>query len=343
MQKWKFQGIKLLLVVVFVLAARAGTVEAANKPRLAILPITPAAGQAYDARGMAVHELLQQVVLLHAGLEDFCFLWKFREVFPEEGEFLAYLRGEGPELDLAAWSENLEIRYWLSGTWLEADGDLQVVLRLFDAEKGEAAAGREMKLALDDGLVEFRRSFLDWLAAVGLSMQQDQVEKALWREAMDMAGFRLLGEAVVEHWAVEYRGRDKTDISLYAAAAENSPESYFCHNLLGWGQYGMKKYDKAIESFRKAIALNANGLDAAGGLKQIAWSVADNSTGQFMRNFYRLRQEENLSKAEALRRALRPSILLGPVYFDGALVVKQVKIGYGGIIQDLYSLWCLRR
>jgi CHAT domain-containing protein len=33
------------------------------------------------------------------------------------------------------------------------------------------------------------------------------------------------------------------------------------------------------------------------------WPVADDSTGQFMRNFYRLRIEQNLSKAEALRRA----------------------------------------
>jgi CHAT domain-containing protein len=41
----------------------------------------------------------------------------------------------------------------------------------------------------------------------------------------------------------------------------------------------------------------------AGGVLATLWPVADSSTGLFMQRLYRLREEQGLSKAEALRRA----------------------------------------
>jgi len=80
---------------------------------------------------------------------------------------------------------------------------------------------------------------------------------------------------------------DFIDVELLALSA--------CETAMGGG----KGADgREIEGFG-ALAQN----QGAKAVLATLWPVADNSTGQFMRNFYRLRQEENLSKAEALRRA----------------------------------------
>ena len=43
-------------------------------------------------------------------------------------------------------------------------------------------------------------------------------------------------------------------------------------------------------------------LQGAKGVIATLWPVADRSTGEFMQTLYRLRQEQGLSKAEALRQ-----------------------------------------
>lgn len=55
---------------------------------------------------------------------------------------------------------------------------------------------------------------------------------------------------------------------------------------------------KEVEGF--AIIAQRQGAKA---VVATLWPVADDSTGLFMRNFYRLREQEKLNKAEALRRA----------------------------------------
>jgi CHAT domain-containing protein/tetratricopeptide (TPR) repeat protein len=77
---------------------------------------------------------------------------------------------------------------------------------------------------------------------------------------------------------------------------------------------------KEVESFG-AIAQNKG----AGAVMATLWSVADGSTGLFMREFYRLHESEKLTKAEAMRRVqvgfisgdLRPDT--APVALRGAM------------------------
>lgn len=66
-----------------------------------------------------------------------------------------------------------------------------------------------------------------------------------------------------------------------------------CETAMG----GVGADGKEVEGF----AVLAQNRGAKGVLATL-WSVADESTGEFMREMYRFRVEERLSKAEAIRR-----------------------------------------
>jgi tetratricopeptide (TPR) repeat protein len=55
-------------------------------------------------------------------------------------------------------------------------------------------------------------------------------------------------------------------IENYQAAVASNPNSAEAYSNLGWGYYGQKKYEDAIQAFRKALALDRNLTDAHYGL-----------------------------------------------------------------------------
>src|SRR5947209_7335173 len=52
----------------------------------------------------------------------------------------------------------------------------------------------------------------------------------------------------------------------YQAAVTSNPTSPEAFSNLGWGYYGLRKYDEAVKAFREALSLDRNLTDAHYGL-----------------------------------------------------------------------------
>jgi tetratricopeptide (TPR) repeat protein len=57
-----------------------------------------------------------------------------------------------------------------------------------------------------------------------------------------------------------------TVIDNYRAAVAANPNSAEAQSNLGWGLYGLRKYDESIQAYEKALSLDANFVDAHYGL-----------------------------------------------------------------------------
>ena len=55
-------------------------------------------------------------------------------------------------------------------------------------------------------------------------------------------------------------------IETYQSAVSANPNSAEAYSNLGWGYYGLRKFDDAIEAFRQALSLDRNYTDAHYGL-----------------------------------------------------------------------------
>jgi len=55
-------------------------------------------------------------------------------------------------------------------------------------------------------------------------------------------------------------------IETYQSAVSTNPNSAEAYSNLGWGYYGQRNFDKSIEAFRQALALDRNYTDAHYGL-----------------------------------------------------------------------------
>ena len=104
----------------------------------------------------------------------------------------------------------------------------------------------------------------------------------------NLASFLLLGDGArlsleeVEKGTVRFRDMDLLTLSA-------------CETAMGGGT---NENGREIEGF--GVLAQKRGADA---VLATLWPVADQSTSEFMQRFYRLREAEKISKAEALRRA----------------------------------------
>ena len=57
-----------------------------------------------------------------------------------------------------------------------------------------------------------------------------------------------------------------TTIENYQAAVKSNPNSAEALCNLGWGYYGVRQYDESIKTFRQALTLDRNTIDAHYGL-----------------------------------------------------------------------------
>jgi len=149
------------------------------KPKLIVLPLQPKKGQAYDGIGLGVHFLLGNVMAPHTGLKEFWFGWRVKKIFLKKENLINYCRGHGSGLDIAKLGKEQGVRYWLWGNAQQQGSKIQISLVLTDT-KGEGEEWKtDLVLDLADQLIEFRKGFLAWLDACGLSFPEEQVDKAL--------------------------------------------------------------------------------------------------------------------------------------------------------------------
>jgi hypothetical protein len=181
-------------------------------------------------------------------------------------------------VDLHQVSTEQNVRFWLYGK----AGDRFVTVFLFDAADNEQSLSKRIPVSYSDGLVEFRRIFLDHLAACGHPFPAKQVQPALWAETISMQGMDILGRALESFYLHSaYSGKGKIDSGLFEKAAAVAPDSFMAQDILGWASYRSQDYRAAKESFLRALLSNPHGIGAMSGLMWCGVYTGDREEAQF--------------------------------------------------------------
>ncbi|MDH3568392.1 MAG: hypothetical protein OEM61_13690, partial [Desulfobacteraceae bacterium] len=215
---------------------------------------------------------------LHTGLKECWFGWRVNKIFPEKTDLKAYCRGKEVLVDLHQVNTEQNVRFWLYGK----AGDRFVTVFLFDAADNEQSLSKRIPVSYSDGLVEFRRIFLDHLAACGHPFPAKQVQPALWAETISMQGMDILGRALESFYLHSaYSGKGKIDSGLFEKAAAVAPNSFMAQDILGWASYRSQDYRAAKESFLRALRSNPHGIGAMSGLMWCGVYTGDREEAQF--------------------------------------------------------------
>jgi tetratricopeptide (TPR) repeat protein len=249
-----------------------------DRPQCIVLPFQPDPSEDFNGVGLALHFLLGNVMALHTGLKECWFGWRANKIFPEKTDLKAYCRGKEILVDLHQVSTEQNVRFWLYGK----AGDRFVTVFLFDAADNEQSLSKRIPVSYSDGLVEFRRIFLDHLAACGHPFPAKQVQPALWAETISMQGMDILGRALESFYLHSaYSGKGKIDSGLFEKAAAVAPNSFMVQDILGWASYRSQDYRAAKESFLRALRSNPNGIGAMSGLIWCGVYTGDREEAQF--------------------------------------------------------------
>lgn len=249
-----------------------------DRPQCIVLPFQPDPPEDFNGVGLALHFLLGNVMALHTGLKECWFGWRVNKIFPEKTDLKAYCRGKEVLVDLHQVSTEQNVRFWLYGK----AGDRFVTVFLFDAADNEQSLSKRIPVSYSDGLVEFRRIFLDHLAACGHPFPAKQVQPALWAETISMQGMDILGRALESFYLHSaYSGKGKIDSGLFEKAAAVAPNSFMAQDILGWASYRSQDYRAAKESFLRALLSNPHGIGAMSGLMWCGVYTGDREEAQF--------------------------------------------------------------
>ena len=235
------------------------------KPKMIVMPLTPANGQEYNGTGLGIHFFLGNVMAMHDMLSEFWFGWRVRKLFAGKALLKDYCRGRQADLDIQSLGKTQGIRYWLSGRYKEDTDDIAISLTLADTEVPQKYTSN-FKLDIKNRFSDFYCKFFNWIADCGLPFSKRQAANAAWPEKMDAAGLDFLGRALDVTYTgyVEEAGAVNTD--AYEKCIASSPESYMAHDLYAWALYKNKSYDSAIASFQRSLTYNNKGLGALAGL-----------------------------------------------------------------------------
>jgi len=249
-----------------------------GRPQCIVLPFQPDPSEDFNGVGLALHFLLGNVMALHTGLKECWFGWRVNKIFPEKTDLKAYCRGKEVLVDLHQVNTEQNVRFWLYGK----AGDRFVTVFLFDAADNEQSLSKRIPVSYSDGLVEFRRIFLDHLAACGHPFPAKQVQPALWAETISMQGMDILGRALESFYLHSaYSGKGKIDSGLFEKAAAVAPNSFMAQDILGWASYRSQDYRAAKESFLRALRSNPHGIGAMSGLMWCGVYTGDREEAQF--------------------------------------------------------------
>jgi len=249
-----------------------------NRPQCIVLPFQSDPSEELNGVALALHFLLGNVMVLHSGLKECWFGWRAGKIFKQKADLQAYCRGKEISVDLPRFGTEQNVRFWLHGK----AGNRFATVFLFDAAGNEQHLSKYIPVTCADGLVEFRRIFLDYLAACGQPFPVERVQQALWPEPISLQGLDILGCALeVFYLHSAYEGKGKIDSTLFAKAAAVAPNSFMAQALLGWASYRNRNYRAAKESFLRALRSNPHGIGAMSGLMWCGVHTGDRGEAQF--------------------------------------------------------------
>lgn len=259
----------IFIALSLLLAVLAGPLQAQNTVALRegvlALPLQTDAGLAteHPYLGLAVQNVMENMLTLHSGLVERWAVWDQARLFPNEEVFREWLR-EGKSIPTGV--AEVGMRYLITGRVRGQSGAWIIDLELLDRATQKTWSGA---LAVDTpALLSFRQAFLDLLARAGLPAPESQRPKMLWREDITREALSWMGQGLYED-AVNgaYRG-DKAIYTTkrYEEGLRSSPRSYLLLNNLAWLLYRQKKYVEAKPVFERALTVNPEGADAADGM-----------------------------------------------------------------------------
>lgn len=270
-----------------------------DHPQCIVFPFQPTPLEEFSGLGLALHFLLGNVMVLHKGLKECWFGWRVNRIFPEKAKLEAYCRGEEDLVDLYQVSKEQKVRFWLYG---KVDSRSATVF-LFDAADNEQNPSKRIPVSYSEGLVEFRRIFMDYLKACGHPFPAEQEQSALWIETISMQGMDILGRALeLFYLHSAYGKKGNIDLDLFKKVTALAPNSFMAQNLLGWASYRNKDYRGAKESFLQALRINPHGIGAMSGLM---WCYMYTSDGEKTR-FWAERKAE--MRGEDIKEARQKAI-----------------------------------
>lgn len=237
-----------------------------EKPRLIVMPFVPIPGRAFDGKGLGIHFLLGNLFGVHPGLTECWFGWRVKKIFQEGSGFSDYCRGRcsGPDIQALGRQEN--VRYWLTGRYACEGAVISVSMQLHDIHG--PGCNITLPLSLDDGIMDFRHRFLEWLETAGLAFPR--TDAVLWPEWITSPGLDCLGRGLdvlyLNYFTQTGSRVMPIDLTWYDQAVAVSPRSYLAHDLKGWVLYKNQAIAGARTSFESALVLNEKGAGALSGL-----------------------------------------------------------------------------
>lgn len=249
--------------------------NAFKKPRIIVMPFVPDPGRPFNGAGLGIHFLLGNLFGVHTGLTECWFGWRVKKIFQNETSFTAYCRGIPPLPDIQALGNQENVRYWLTGNYLEEDGIYQIFMTLYDIQG--PVYDITLPLSPADGMMAFRYRFHEWLAVADLAFPR--TDTVFWPERITLEGLDCLGRGL-ETLYLNYLSRtgsagDLIDLTWFDRAVEVSPRSYLAHDLLGWALYKNQAIVRAESCFETALTFNDKGVGALSGLLWCAVAQKD--------------------------------------------------------------------
>jgi len=231
--------------------------------RCIVLPFRPANPDDFDGGGLALHFLLGNVLVLHSGFKEMWFGWRAKKIFPQPQMLQRYCRHAHEQLDLTEVSRAQKIRFWMYGSFIGP----AISVRVFDAQADQnPRSSIDLTISTSDGLVRFRRQFIQWLAALGRPMDDTHAQAALWPESIDRVGLDAVGRALETFYLYGYGSAGSLPIAPFEKAAAVSPDSFMAQDLYGWALYRNREYTSAKIAFLKSLRINPAGAGAMSGL-----------------------------------------------------------------------------
>jgi tetratricopeptide (TPR) repeat protein len=260
--------VMMLVGLCTVLLGHAATAEEAQPLRscVLVLPLQASPELSGDQvfLGLAVQNVLENMLAVHSTLEE-CGALRFRrQLFPQQQALRDWVQGTG---EVPAAVPELRVRYLLTGQVRLQGQEVQVSVELLDRATDHRLPGT---LTVDLPRLEaLRTGFMELLAHAGLPVPESHKPKMLWPEDLSLTAFTLVGQGLYAYVAAFYDGeRAVFNPEPFTEALQRAPHSYLLLNDLGWVVYKQQRYAEAVQLFEQALAINPAGVDAADGMIQ---------------------------------------------------------------------------
>src|SRR5262249_7855827 len=141
--------------------------------------------------GLAVQNVLENVLAVHSTREECWARWVLRQVFPQQETLRAWVQGRG---EIPPGIPERGGQCMLTRHVRLQDEAVQVTAELLDRATGHRLPGT---LTVDLPRLEtLRTGFMVLLEHAGLPVPASQQPKMLWPEELSMTAFTLLGQGV---------------------------------------------------------------------------------------------------------------------------------------------------